>query len=646
MIQRQAPLIYAFADFRLDAQRRVLSSRIDGQVLPVTGKVFDTLLYLVEHAGQLLDKQTLMEALWPKVIVEESNLTQTVHTLRRVLGERPGEHRFIVTVPGRGYRFVAAVTVEGTGDAAQQAAVEPQHRRRFAGLRVPPLAASLAAALVILAGLSFFLMRAPVEPQLSTSTNRPTPAVAVLPFVDMSEEKNQTYFADGLAEEILNLLAQSAAIRVIARTSSFSLKDRPELDIATIARRLDATHVLEGSVRKSGERVRITAQLIDGATSAHLWSQTYDRDVTDIFSVQDDIAASVAAALNATLSDGGQPERADTTNAQAFERYLHGRYFFNRSGESDLTRAREYFEQALHDDPNYARAWAGLAGTYHASLGWGEVPEPETRRVWLASIDRALSLGPELAEAHVRAAQYYWWLGDWGRSEDHCKIAIALNPSDSLVLSVSALKALALGHRHEALSLQRRAVAVDPLSAQGRADLGMYLAAVGELEEAEEEFRHARELSPVLPRIDFDIARVLVLRRRYNEALALVEQIPAGALREQGHALAYYGLGKQDAADAALARLAALAELSNANALVKVAVAEVHAFRGDEGLAFESLEKTLGPTSTRKTTMPTIWARQLIHRSPFLTSLRTHERWQPLFANFALDARRPPAASE
>jgi TolB-like protein/Flp pilus assembly protein TadD len=459
----------------------------------------------------------------------------------------------------------------------------------------------------------------------------------------MSEEKKQTYFGDGLSEEILNLLAQSAAIRVIARTSSFSFKDQPEVDIATIARRLDATHVLEGSVRRSGERVRITAQLIDGATSAHVWSQTYDRDLTDIFGVQDHIAASVAAALNATLSDSGQPQRADTTNAQAFERYLHGRYFFNRSGESDVTRAREYFEQALHNDPNYARAWAGLAGTYQASLSSGQAPEQETQRDWLASIDRALSLGPGLAEAHVRAAQYYWWLGDWARSEDHCKIAIALNPSDSLVLSVSALKALAIGQRHEALSLQRRAVAVDPLSAQGRADLGMYLAAVGELEEAEAEFRHARELSPMLPRIDFNIARVLVLRGRYNEALALVEQLPAGALREQGHALAYYGLGKVDAADAALARLTALAELPNANALVKVAVAEVHAFRGNEGLALESLEKTLGPISARETTMSTIWARQVIHRSPFLASLRTHDRWEPLLANFALDADQPAA---
>jgi TolB-like protein/DNA-binding winged helix-turn-helix (wHTH) protein len=538
-----------------------------------------------------------------------------------------------------GYRFVADVTLGAIDDAAQAVAAEQKVGDRSAWPRRRILVASLAAAIVILAGLSFFLMRTPAEPQRNASIVAPAPAVAVLPFVDMSEEQNQTYFADGLSEEILNLLAQSTAMRVIARTSSFSFKDRPELDIATIAHRLDATHVLEGSVRKSGEHIRITAQLVDGATSAHLWSQTYDRDVTDIFTVQDDIAAAVAAALNATLSDGDQPQRADTTSAQAFERYLHGRYFFNRGGESDVTRAREYFEQALQGDPDYARAWAGLAGTYNATLGSGQAAVQDEQRAWLASIERALVLGPGLAEAHVRAAQYYWWLGDWGTSEDHCKLAIALNPSDSLVLSVSANKAMAVGHRLEALSLQRRAVAVDPLSAQGRANLGLYLAAVDELEEAEAELRHARELSPMLPRIDVSIARVLVKRQRFDEALAMVEQMPVDPLREQGLALAFYGLGKVSAADAALARLTALTELPNANRLLKIYVAEVHAFRGNADRALELIESALGPVATRPTTADTIFASQAIHRSPFLMPLRNHARWKSLLPEQASIAK-------
>lgn len=633
MSQRQAHLLYEFADFRLDAQRRVLSSRLDGQPLAVTGKVFDTLLYFVEHAGELLDKRTLMEALWPNVVVEESNLTQTIHTLRRTLGERPGEHRFIVTVAGRGYRFVADVkSVLRSVDAQPRLAAADSSQALPARSRIRPWGVALAAIIAVLAVGAFALMRSPVKQQQTALTSPTTLAVAVLPFVDMSEEQNQAYFADGLSEEILNLLAQSSAMRVIARTSSFSFKDRQELDIATIARKLEATHVLEGSVRKSGDRIRITAQLVDGATSAHLWSQTYDRKVIDIFSVQDDIAAAVADALNAALNKSGNPQRADTTSEQAFERYLHGRYFFNRRGESDVVRAREYFEQALQIDPYYARAWAALAGTYYAALDSAQAPAPDAQKAWLAAIERGLSLGPSLAEVHVRAAQYYWWLGDARTSDEHCKLAISLNPSDALVLSVSAAKAMSAARTSEAVSLQRRAIAVDPLSAPGHATLGVYLAAAGALQEAEAQFRHARELSPMLPGINAEIARVLVLQRRFAEAMALAEEMPAGPWREQSLALATAGLSKGQAADEALERLLALANASGRDPALQIAVAEIYASRDNEELAISWIEKALQSAAGSPMNGAAAWTRHEILCSPFLNPLSDHARWQQLFA--------------
>jgi TolB-like protein/DNA-binding winged helix-turn-helix (wHTH) protein/Flp pilus assembly protein TadD len=622
--------MYEFADFRLDTQRRVLTSRIDGLPIQVTGKVFDTLVYFVEHAGVLLDKQALLAALWPNVVVEESNLTQTIHTLRRVLGERAGEHRFIVTVPGRGYRFVAEVRRPTSEEPAPPIAAERTVAGQSASPRVRWWAVAALISVVLLALTSFYLTRTPARSQRTASNVAHTPIIAVLPFVDMSEAHDQSYFGDGLSEEILNLLAQSSAMRVIARTSSFSFKDQPNLDIAAIARKLEATHVLEGSVRKSGEHVRITAQLVDGATSAHLWSRTYDREVQDIFTVQDDIAAAVSSALNATLSNQNQPQQADTTNPDAFERYLHGKYFFNRGGESDVMRAKQYFEAALHADPNYARAWVGLAGIYTA-LAWSQGPSETTQREWLQSIERGLSLGPGLAEAHVRAAQYYWSLGDWGRSEEHCKVAIALNPSDALVLTVSALKAIAIGHRLEALSLQQRAVTVDPLSAEGHAYLGLYLAAVEKFEEAEKELRDARELSPTLSGIDFDLARVLVTRKRFDEALAMFEQIPEGEFREQGLALVHYGKGNVKPADEAMSRLTTLAAQPDATAHTKIYLAEVQAFRGDAEKALKSLEGTVGAAAERHMTASMIDAVQLIHRSPFFIPLHTHARWHALF---------------
>lgn len=611
MTSKQAHLIYEFGDFRLDALRRVLSARADGSPLQVTGKIFDTLLLFVERAGQLLDKRTLMEALWPNVVVEENNLTQTIHTLRRLLGERPDDHRYIVTVPGRGYRFVAPVTTS---------VFEEPHRPAKRKM----LAAS-AAAMVVLAGVVFWLLQgsshaersAPIEPQQLS--------IAVMPFVDMSEAHDQAYFAEGLSEEILNVLAQSTTLRVTARTSSFAFKGRA-VDIATIAGALKVTHVLEGSVRKSGNRVRITAQLVDGAGSAHIWSQTYDRDLTDVFGIQDEIATAVARSLEVTLTGNAQAPAAQTGNATAFERYLQGKYFFNRRGESDLARAQDYFQQALQIDPNYARAWAGLAGVYTITQERappGPIPE------WGTAVERALQLGPNIAEAHVRAAQYYGWLGQPKISQAHCKRAIALNPSDPLVLGVSAWHAFEAERWSEGIALQRRAVAVDPLAAVGRGNLANYLTAIGEWEEAISEFEKARELSPTLNGIDSDIARVQILRQQFDEALTAIGRVPAGPLRDHCIALTYRAPGQRAAADAALARLEAQADVPIPDADLAIAIAEVYAYRGDNAAALDWVHRALLPVDS---TDPRWWVWEEMVTSPFLRVLHADARWSTLLA--------------
>jgi TolB-like protein/DNA-binding winged helix-turn-helix (wHTH) protein len=605
-------VLYEFGEFRLDGLRRVLSSRVDGQPLQVTGKIFDTLLFFVERSGQLLDKRTLMEALWPNVVVEENNLTQAIHTLRRVLGERPDDHRFIVTVPGRGYRFVADVTTSTVEEPEQ-----PAKRKLFA---------AAAAAVVVLAGVAFWLLQGSGQPPRSASPNPQPLSIAVLPFVDMSEAQDQAYFAEGLSEEILNLLAQSTTLRVTARTSSFSFKGR-NVDIPTIADTLNTTHVLEGSVRKSGDRVRITAQLVDGTSSVHLWSQTYDRDMTDVFGVQDEIAAAVAESLQVTLTGSASPSMGQTKNAIAFERYLQGKYFFNRRGESDVTRAKEYFEQALQLDPGYARAWAGLAGVYQLARQQGQ---PDAQHAWRAAVDQALTLGPNLADSHVRAAQFHWWLGDRDASEAHCKRAIALNPSDPLVLGAAAGRAFSQGRWSEGIALQRRAVAVDPLSAIGRGNLGSYLVTLGEWDEAVTEIEKARELSPTLNRIDSDIARVQLLRQRFDDALAAAERIPAGPARDQCIALAHRAPGHRTEADAALARLVALASSADRDPAIDVSIAEAYAFRGEEDEALKWVTRAMQRQVGRN------WTREEVMQSPFLRTLHADARWHTLLARVDL----------
>jgi TolB-like protein/tetratricopeptide (TPR) repeat protein len=525
--------------------------------------------------------------------------------LRRVLGERPDDHRFIVTVSGRGYRFVADVTVTTLEEPPQ-----PANGR---------LLTAAAAVVAVLAGVAFWMLQG--SPQPGAATDAPALSIAVLPFVDMSAEQDQAYFAEGLSEEILNLLAQSTTLRVTARTSSFSFKDRG-VDIATIAHTLNTTHVLEGSVRKSGEHVRITAQLVDGATSVHLWSQTYDREVTDVFGVQDEIAAAVAEALHVTLTGGAQLSGAQTGNAVAFERYLQGRYFFSRRGESDIARAKGYFEQALQIDPGYARAWAGLAGVYRLSE---QHLTQDGLAAWGTVVERALQLGPNLAETHVRAAQYYWRLGDHERADAHCKRAIALNPSDPLVLSVSAGRAFEAGHWSEGIALQRRAVAVDPLAAVDRGNLGGYLAAVGEWDEAIVQLEKARELSPTLPGVDSDIAKVQILRQRFDEAFVAAARIPVGPLRDQAIALGFRAPGRQAAADDALSRLLALASGPDRDPALQVAIAEVYAFRGEGEQALKWLERALQTGGG--------WAREAMMQSPFLRALHADARWRTLLAS-------------
>jgi tetratricopeptide (TPR) repeat protein len=342
-----------------------------------------------------------------------------------------------------------------------------------------------------------------------------------------------------------------------------------------------------------------------------------------VFGVQDEIAAAVAESLQVRLTGGAPASLGQTKNAVAFQRYLQGKYFFNRRGEADVVRAREYFEQALQLDPGYARAWAGLAGVYQIGRqqGW-----PDAQSEWRAAIDKALALGPNLADAHVRAAQFYWRLGDGQASEAHCHRAIVLNPSDPLVLGASAGRAFSKGHWSEGLALQRRAVAVDPLSAIGRGNLGVYLTMLGEWDEAIVEFEKARELSPTLNKIDSDIARVQILRERFDEAFAAAERIPAGPGRDQCIALAHRAPGQRTAADAALARLVARANGPDRDRAVEVSIAEAYAFRGQEEEAMKWLTRAMEQQDGRN------WTRDEVMESPFLRALHADARWRVLLA--------------
>ena len=254
---------------------------------------------------------------------------------------------------------------------------------------------------------------------------------------------------------------------------------------------------------------------------------------------------------------------------------------------------------------------------------------PGSAHEWGTAVERALQLGPNIAEAHVRAAQYYWSRGQPEVSVAHCKRAIALNPSDPLVLSVSAGRAFEEGRWSEGIALQRRAVAVDPLAAIGRSNLGAYLAANGEWEEAIGELEKARELSPTLGGLDRDIARVQILRQHFDEALAAIERVPAGPLRDNCIALTYRAPGQRGAADAALARLEAQANVPVPHADLAIAIAEVYAYRGDNHAALKWADRALLPTDPKG---DRLWTLEEMNTSPFLRVLHADARWNTLIA--------------
>jgi TolB-like protein/Flp pilus assembly protein TadD len=411
-------------------------------------------------------------------------------------------------------------------------------------------------------------------------------SIAVLPFVDMSPDKDQEYFADGLSEELLNVLAGIQELRVAGRTSSFQFKGKNE-DLRLIGRKLNVANILEGSVRKAGSRVRITAQLVKVADGFHLWSQTYDRELDDIFAVQDDISRAVSSALKLRLLMGqGQPSAA-RGDAEAYNLYLQGKYFYARQGREDLVKAVSHFEQALTLDPGYARARAGLANAHYMQAAFGYIPVDEGRRKARLQVEKALELDPNLAEAHLtlgRIRRVYDW--DWAGADAAYERALELEPGDATVVLGLAAQAATRGQLQEALRLDRRGVEIDPLNTWAHHNLGVHAWRAGRLDEAEAAFRKCLELDPEYPVAHAVLGRVYLARSTPAAALQEMEREKVPGWRRQGLALAYHALGRKQQADAALGELLEKDKESRA-----FQIAEVYSFRGEVDEAFAWLER-------------------------------------------------------
>jgi TolB-like protein/DNA-binding winged helix-turn-helix (wHTH) protein/Tfp pilus assembly protein PilF len=631
-----SPRCYSFGEFTLDLERGALRHRgVDIELRP---KSFEVLRVLVERHGRLVTKQELLDAVWGHVIVTEGSVAKCLIDVRRAIDDR--SQQTIRTVPRRGYIFDAPVTSEDRRARAPvlQETVVAQHPRA-ALLRPWILAAVFAVSVSSAVWLGGLATQSGDAPQRAAETPQVRmPAIAVLPFVDMSAAQDYEYLADGVAEEILNLLADAPSVTVIARSSSFAFKEQ-NTDIATIAATLNVTHVLEGSLRTAGNTVRITARLVDATTSAQLWSATYDRELSDVFAVQSEIASSVARTLRGTL-DGGDLRQLADSNGRVYERYLLGRFLFNRRQPGDLASAREAYREALEIDPSFAKAWAGLAGVYLVDAVENHlVPPPSLLEAGRNAADEALRLDPRLAEARVRLSGYFWLTGDETRYEEEIRIAAALAPEDPLVLSVLAGNAAKEQRLAESIELQSRAVALDPLSLVGHLNLGAYLFYAGRFESAEAEWRAALELAgasaPAANELTRELAVALgeaaVARQRSDSALTLVEAwLETGKERDYLLALIYHALGRTTDANAALARLR---EAGNRDAWASLKVIEAYAYLGQTDEAFEWLAKAVDQIQRAHPRAPATmaWKVELRH-SPFVTALHEDPRWKAWLA--------------
>ena len=504
---------------------------------------------------------------------------------------------YLVVALGAGFpvSVMLAWAFDVTSRGIKRTPPAPGAPKNLRGLRLRAILVALGL-LAAAPGLAWYFLRARASPGVSTDTAPAVPAqlpsIAVLPFTDMSAQHDQEYFSDGIAEEILNALAQLDGLQIAGRTSSFSFKGSKD-DLREIGRKLSVANVLEGSVRTSGTRVRVTAQLVKVADGFHLWSQTFDRDVTDIFAVQDEIARAVVGALKVKLlaGQGGVTKERRSSNPEAYAEYLKGRQF-QRSGTLEGHRdAIAAYRRAIERDPGYAppRAWLGLAQAGYWSLAG--VPSvaafEEYEREARPEADKAIALAPDLADGHLsRGWLRLTFAWEWAGAKTDLDRAREISPGDPDVLLRNSLLLAALGRLPEAIALARTALERDPLSTLGAFFLGSFYNAAGQHALARAVLQKALVAAPGAGFVARELAFTELYEGKPAAALERFVQHPQPAVRKYGRAMALYSLGQIKESQQALDDL--IAENGEDWAYQ---VAEVFAWRADPDHAFEWLER-------------------------------------------------------
>ncbi len=579
--------VYEFGEFRLDSAKRLLF-KADNESIPLMPKAFDTLLYLVQNSGKVIEKDELMREIWADTIVEENNLNQNISILRKVLGEKRGDHRFIATIPGHGYKFVADVREVSNRESESEIADPEAEEKKYQ----PPQTADfisrykvpIAAVLVLIAAISavyIFYFRQ------KSSSERPPRSIAVLPFKPLVAGDRDEVLEMGMADTLIAKLSGQQEI-VVRPLSSVRRFGNLEQDPQTAGRNLGVDLILDGSIQRAKDKIRVNVRLINVLDGASLWSGTFDEKFTDIFVVQDAISEKVSEALKIRIG-----KKRQTENVEAYQLYLKGRYHTLKLILPEVEKGIGNFEQAIKIDSNYALAYAGQAEAYRVLSLTNDFPANETMPKAKAAALRAIEIDPTLAEAHAVLAWiafFYDW--NWPEAEKLCLQGLKFDPNNADIHTAYAHLLSNTGRHSEALAEIKRAKELDPVSLRINALEGQFLLHAGKTDAAIEELQKTLELDADFWLAYLFLSSAYIEKEMYDKALVEASKAKEFSL---GHtqSLAYksFILAKAGRKNEAKAALDELSGLSEKKYVPPYNLALAYNGLGENGKALDHLEK-------------------------------------------------------
>lgn len=615
--------LYEFDKFRLEVSERILWR--ENERVPLSEKAFDTLVALVRRGNHLVGKDELLAEVWADAIVEENNLDKNISILRRALGERDGKGKFIETVRGHGFRFVAPVQfldfedqtaaplapkaeLSESGDAGEPktaedsksvaaAEIQPPHFKtgeiRNPKSKIPNPWVFAALALLLLAGAVFYFRRAPANPDSSPQFK----TIAVLPFKTLGAENRNEALEMAMADTLIAKLGgEDIIVRPLGSVSRYADLQQDSLQAG---KELGVETVVDGTIQTADNRIRISARLFRTSDGRQLWTGQFDEQYTNIFAVQDSISERVAAALKIRL--GGEGKRRPTENVEAYQLYMKGRFYLLKGTKPETDTSIAYFGQAIAADPNYALAYAGLADAYRGRAVGGEMPSVEAFPQSRTAALKAIELDGTLAEAHANLGHVmFWYDWDWNAAENQYKRALEFDPNSADTLQFYAHVLSCTGRHDEALIKIKRAREIDPLNLRINALEGLFLLHAGKTDEAIVQLQKTLELDPDFRLANMFAARAYSEKAMYREAAAATDKArKTYVLSSEAITFGVYALAKSGNLTAARAGLDELLKASTERYVPPYNLALIYNALGESEKALDYLEKGFAEKDVR-----------------------------------------------